>query len=106
MNAVAQWPEIEASAQRRVLVDPAAGYERLQVFVDTDEEPTGTPARADLSAGHDRALSAPDGVDWAWRVYPAVREHRFVEMEYTFRSSVGSSAGGHSRPHAGSGIPQ
>jgi FAD/FMN-containing dehydrogenase len=55
----------------------------FKTFVETDEEPTGTPPAPTYPPGTIERYLPPDGVDWAWRVFPAVREHRFVEMEYT-----------------------
>ena len=54
----------------------------FKTFVETDEEPTGTPSAPSYPPGTIERYLPPDGVDWAWRVFPAVRESRFVEMEY------------------------
>ena len=55
----------------------------FKTFIETDEDPTGTPPAPTYPPGTIERYLPPDGVDWAWRVFPAVREHRFVEMEYT-----------------------
>lgn len=55
----------------------------FKAFNVTDKEVTGTPsANPNLQPGTIERYMPPDGVDWSWKVYPAVREWRFVEMEY------------------------
>jgi FAD/FMN-containing dehydrogenase len=92
-EAVAQWPEIEANARNAEFWwIPPLDTSVFKVFVDTSEEPTGTPPAPTYPPGTIERYLPPDGVDWAWRVYPAVREHRFVEMEYTFPIERGLEA--------------
>jgi FAD/FMN-containing dehydrogenase len=65
----------------------------FKTFVETGDEPTGTPpASATYPPGTIERYLPPDGVDWAWRVFPAVREHRFVEMEYAVPLERGMDA--------------
>jgi FAD/FMN-containing dehydrogenase len=65
----------------------------FKTFVETDDEPTGTPpAAATYPPGTIQRYLPPDGVDWAWKVFPAVREHRFVEMEYALAVDRGMDA--------------
>jgi len=65
----------------------------FKTFVETGDEATGTPpASATYPPGTIERYLPPDGVDWAWRVFPAVREHRFVEMEYAVPLARGMDA--------------
>ena len=92
-QALEQWPEIEANARNAEFWwIPPLDTSVFKVFIDTDEDPTGTPPAPTYPPGTIERYLPPDGVDWAWRVYPAVREHRFVEMEYTFRIEHGLEA--------------
>jgi FAD/FMN-containing dehydrogenase len=92
-DAIAQWPEIEANARNAEFWwVPPLDTSVFKVFIDTDEEPTGTPPALTYPPGTIERYLPPDGVDWAWRVFPAIREHRFVEMEYTFPIERGLDA--------------
>jgi FAD/FMN-containing dehydrogenase len=92
-NAIAQWPEIEAGSRNpEFWWIPPLDTSVIKVFDETDEEPTGTPPAPTYPPGTIERYLPPDGVDWAWRVYPAVREHRFVEMEYTIPIERGLDA--------------
>jgi FAD/FMN-containing dehydrogenase len=92
-EARTQWPETEAASRNPEFwwIPPLDTYV-FKVFTETDEEPTGTPPAPTYPPGTIERYLPPDGVDWAWRVYPAVREHRFVEMEYTFAIERGLDA--------------
>jgi hypothetical protein len=92
-DALTQWPEIESTSRNpEFWWIPPLDTSVFKVFVETDEEPTGTPPAALFPPGTIERYLPPDGTDWAWRVYPAVREHRFVEMEYTFAIDRGLDA--------------
>ena len=92
-EAIAQWPEIESSSRNAEFWwIPPLDTSVFKVFVETDEEPNGTPPAPAYPPGTIERYLPPDGVDWAWRVYPAVREHRFVEMEYTLPIERGLDA--------------
>ena len=92
-EAIAKWPEIEATARNpEFWWIPPLDTSVFKVFVETDEEPTGTPTAPAHPPGTIERYLPPDGVDWAWRVYPAVREHRFVEMEYALPIDRGLEA--------------
>jgi FAD/FMN-containing dehydrogenase len=92
-EAIAQWPEIEATSRNpEFWWIPPLDTSVFKVFDETDEEPTGTPPAELFPPGTIERYLPPDGIDWAWRVYPAVREHRFVEMEYTFAIDRGLDA--------------
>lgn len=64
----------------------------FKVFTETNEEVTGTPPAPTYPPGTIERYLPPDGIDWAWKVYPAVREHRFVEMEYALPLANGFDA--------------
>lgn len=64
----------------------------FKTFTETDEEVTGTPPAPTYPPGTIERYLPPDGIDWSWRVYPAVREHRFVEMEYGLPLDLGFQA--------------
>ncbi len=92
-DALAQWPEVEANSRNpEFWWIPPLDTSVFKVFVGTDEEPTGTPPAPTFPPGTIERYLPPDGVDWAWRVYPAVREHRFVEMEYALPIERGLEA--------------
>ena len=92
-EAIAQWPDIEATARNpEFWWIPPLDTSVFKVFVETDEEPTSTPPAPAYPPGTIERYLPPDGVDWAWRVYPAVREHRFVEMEYALPINRGLEA--------------
>jgi len=91
--AIAQWPEVEAGSRNAEFWwIPPLDTSVFKVFDATEEEPTGTPPAPTYPPGTIERYLPPDGVDWAWRVYPAVREHRFVEMEYAFPIERGPDA--------------
>jgi FAD/FMN-containing dehydrogenase len=92
-EARTQWPEAEATSRNpEFWWIPPLDTCVFKVFTETDDEPTGTPPAATYPPGTIERYLPPDGVDWAWRVYPAVREHRFVEMEYAFAIERGMDA--------------
>ena len=92
-DALTQWPEIERKSRNpEFWWIPPLDTCVCKVFVETDEEPTGTPPAQLFPPGTIERYLPADGVDWAWKVYPAVREHRFVEMEYAFAIEHGMEA--------------
>jgi FAD/FMN-containing dehydrogenase len=92
-EAVAQWPELERSSRNAEFWwIPPLDTSVFKVFNETDMDPTGTPPAEPFPPGTIERYLPPDGIDWAWRVYPAVREHRFVEMEYAFAIDRGLDA--------------
>lgn len=92
-EALALWPEIEASARNpEFWWIPPLDTCVFKVFAETSDEPTGTPPAPIWPPGTIERYLPPDGIDWGWRVYPAVREHRFVEMEYAFAIDRGIEA--------------
>jgi FAD/FMN-containing dehydrogenase len=92
-EALRQWPEIEADSRNpEFWWIPPLDTSVVKVFAETDEEPTGTPSAQLHPPGTIERYLPPDGVDWAWKVYPAVREHRFVEMEYACAINRGAQA--------------
>lgn len=54
----------------------------VKSFTETDDEPF-RPERPEAPPGTLERYLQPDTVDWSWRSYPSVRNHPFVEMEYT-----------------------
>lgn len=92
-DALAQWPEIEATSRNpEFWWIPPLDNCVFKVFDASDEEPTGTPPAPSYPPGTIERYLPPDGIDWSWRVYPAIREHRFVEMEYAFTIDRGLEA--------------
>jgi FAD/FMN-containing dehydrogenase len=92
-DARSRWAETEATSRNQEFWwIPPLDTCVFKVFTETDEEPTGTPPAPTYPPGTIERYLPPDGVDWAWRVYPAVREHRFVEMEYAFAIDRGLDA--------------
>ena len=92
-EAVSRWPEIEAQARNpEFWWIPPLDTCVIKTFVETGDEVTGTPPALAHPPGTIERYLPPDGIDWGWRVYPAVREHRFVEMEYAFAIDRGIDA--------------
>jgi FAD/FMN-containing dehydrogenase len=93
--APTQWLEIEQSSRNpEFWWIPPLDTCVFKSFVASDDEVTGTPPAPTFPPGTIERYLPQDGVDWGWRAYPAIREHRFVEMEYTFAIDRGMDAFG------------
>lgn len=91
--AKALWPEVEATSRNpEFWWIPPLDTCVFKSFVETDDEVTGTPPAPTYPPGTIERYLPQDGVDWGWKAYPAIREHRFVEMEYTFSIDRGMDA--------------
>jgi FAD/FMN-containing dehydrogenase len=79
-----RWNEVEPNSRNlEFWWVPPLDTSVFKVFTETDKPITGTPsANPNLQPGTIERYLPPDGVDWSWKVYPAVREWKFVEMEY------------------------
>jgi FAD/FMN-containing dehydrogenase len=93
--APTQWLEIEQSSRNpEFWWIPPLDTCVFKSFVASDDEVTGTPPAPTFPPGTIERYLPQDGVDWGWRAYPAIREHRFVEMEYAFAIDRGMDAFG------------
>lgn len=87
------WAEVEPAVRNpEFWWIPPLDTAVFKTFTETDEEVTGTPPAPAYPPGTIERYLPPDGIDWSWKVYPAVREHRFVEMEYALPLDRGFQA--------------
>ncbi|MDQ2683333.1 MAG: FAD-binding protein, partial [Chloroflexota bacterium] len=88
-----RWAEVEPAVRNpEFWWIPPLDTGVFKIFTETDAEATGTPPAELHPPGTIERYLPPDGIDWAWRVYPAVRTHRFVEMEYALPLDKGFEA--------------
>jgi FAD/FMN-containing dehydrogenase len=60
----------------------------IKSFEETTDEPFWLEA-PDAQPGTRERYLKPEVVDWSWRIYPSLRNVRFVEMEYTLPLAAG-----------------